>query len=91
MSEVAHFAQNDNNDSLEGISIVPKTGKVIYFFDFATMMAHGRRLLKESAGKFRRVSNAENVAFSADGQNILVVTDDGKDSRLLTYGINFLS
>lgn len=72
----------------QGLWITSDTGKAIYFFDLATITARGWTLIRDSNGKSRRVSNAEGVALSADGQTIFVVTDDGKDSRLLTYRIN---
>jgi len=72
----------------QGLWITSDTGQALYFFCFATMKARGWALMREAAGKSRRVANAEGVALSLDGQTIFIVTDDGKDSRLLTYRIH---
>lgn len=37
--------------------------------------------------RMRRLDNVEGVALSLDGQALFVVTDDGKDSRLVEYKI----
>jgi uncharacterized protein YjiK len=71
-----------------GLWITSDTGQAIYFFCFATMKARGWALMREAGGKSRRVENAEGVALSLDGQTIFIVTDDGIDSRLLTYRID---
>ena len=72
----------------QGLWITSDTGQALYFFCFATMQARGWALMREARGKSRRVENAEGVALSLDGQTIFIVTDDGKDSRLLTYRID---
>ena len=72
----------------QGLWITSDTGQALYFFCFATMQARGWSLMREAGGKSRRVVNAEGVALSLDGQTIFIVTDGGKDSRLLTYRIN---
>lgn len=72
----------------QGLWITSDTGQALYFFCFATMQARGWPLMRESGGKTHRVKNAEGVALSLDGQTIFIVTDDGKDSRLLTYRID---
>lgn len=72
----------------QGLWITSDTGQALYFFCFATMQARGWPLMREAGGKTRRVENAEGVALSLDGQTIFIVTDDGKDSRLLTYRID---
>lgn len=72
----------------QGLWITSDTGKTIYFFDFDTMQAKGWALMYENSGKLRRVSNAEGVAVSVDGETIFVVTDDDRNSRLLTYEID---
>lgn len=71
-----------------GLWITSDTGKALFFFDIDRMQAQGWVLVDEARGHPRRVSNAEGVALSSDGQTIFIVTDDGKDSRLLTYRID---
>lgn len=71
-----------------GLWITSDTGKALYFFSLETMQARGWALVDEAGGSPGRVSNAEGVALGADGQTLFVVTDDGRNSRLLTYRID---
>lgn len=72
----------------QGVWVTSDTGKALYFFHLNTGTAQGWALTRDTREKSHRVSNAEGVALSLDGQMIFIVTDDGKDSRLLTYQIH---
>lgn len=71
-----------------GLWITSDTGKALYFFSLDRMQAWAWGLVDEDSKTPGRVSNAEGVALGTDGQTLFVVTDDGKNSRLLTYRIN---
>lgn len=71
-----------------GVWITSDTGQAIYFFNLTTMQAKGWSLVDESKGKSRRVSNSEGVALSDDGHTVFIITDDGKESRLIEYRID---
>jgi uncharacterized protein YjiK len=71
----------------QGLWMTSDTGKAIYFFDLATSQARGWALVTDEKGKQQRVSNAEGVALGDGGRVLFVVTDDGKDSRLIEYRI----
>jgi uncharacterized protein YjiK len=68
-----------------GLWITSDTGKALYFFSLDGLQARGWALVEEAGENPGRVSNAEGVALSSDGKTVFVVTDDGKNSRLLTY------
>jgi uncharacterized protein YjiK len=72
----------------QGLWMTSDTGKAIYFLDLATATARGWALVTDGKGKPHRVSNAEGVALGGDGRALFVVTDDGKESRLIEYRID---
>lgn len=63
--------------------IVSDTGEAVYLFDPTKPPAKAWSLLHGD----NPVHNAEGIALVQGGSQLAIVTDDGKDSRLLTYGI----
>lgn len=71
-----------------GLWITSDTGKALYFFSMDRMQARAWGLWDDKGKTPGRVANAEGVALGAGGQTLFVVTDDGRNSRLLTYRID---
>jgi uncharacterized protein YjiK len=70
-----------------GIWITSDTGKCVFFWDGAENPARHFDLAWRDGEQVRLVDNTEGVALGPDGDALLVVTDDGKASRLFRYSI----
>ncbi|MCC1494523.1 SdiA-regulated domain-containing protein [Cognatishimia sp. F0-27] len=68
-----------------GLWLTSDTGECLFFWELGARPARRFDLLWLSDGKVRAVENAEGVALDADGAALLVITDDGKRSRLHRY------
>lgn len=73
----------DYDPARKAFWIVSDTGEAVYLFDPANLPARGWSL---SHGK-HRVRNPEGIALAESGTQLVIVTDDGGESRLLTYAI----
>lgn len=63
------------------------TGQCVFLYDPVAATAICLPLKYERDGKRKPVKNAEGVALNAAGTRLHIVTDDGKQSLLLTYGL----
>lgn len=70
-----------------GLWMTSDTGKAVFLFDLRTAEARGWELIHTVKGKHETVTNAEGIALSPDGARLFVVTDNGKNSRLISYGV----
>jgi uncharacterized protein YjiK len=70
-----------------GLWITSDTGKCVFFWDDSESPARHFDLAWLDGEKVRPVDNAEGVALGPDGTTLFVVTDDGKSSRIVEYGI----
>jgi uncharacterized protein YjiK len=64
-------------------------GSCVVFLDPATGQMTGLTLPASVDRPKRRLKNPEGIALNADGTELRVVTDDGKDSRLAILSIRF--
>lgn len=67
--------------------IASDTGKCVFFRAFVEETAARIDLVWREDGETRQVHNAEGIALGLFGDQLFVVTDDGKNSRLLVYAI----
>ena len=67
--------------------IASDTGECIFFKKFPNDTAVRVDLVWKEDGETRQVQNAEGVALDALGDQLFVVSDDGKNSRLFVYEI----
>jgi uncharacterized protein YjiK len=81
VSGLAYDAQRN------GFWITSDTGKCVFFWDGSDSPARHFDLAWPDGDKVRPVDNAEGVALGPDGTTLFVVTDDGKSSRIVEYGI----
>ena len=69
----------------DGLWITSDTGKCVFFWDRSDNPARHFDLAWLDGDEVRTVDNAEGVALGPDGRTLLVVTDDGKESRFFEY------
>ena len=70
-----------------GFWIVSDVGKSVHFLPIVGDKVATFDLVWRDGNRKRRLDNAEGVALSPDGQSLFVISDDGKNSRLVQYEI----
>ncbi|MGJ8586187.1 MAG: SdiA-regulated domain-containing protein [Marinosulfonomonas sp.] len=71
----------------DGQWILSDTDQAVFFRNLQDGSVHRYPLSWMSGGDLQPVSNPEGVALSADGKQLFVITDDGKNSALFQYDV----
>lgn len=71
----------------DGLWIVSDTGRAIHFLPGSAGPPQTAALTWRDGDRLRPLDNPEGVAFSPDGLSLFVVTDDGRDSKLVQYEV----
>ena len=71
----------------DGLWIVSDKGRSVHFLPDSGDARDSMALIWRDGSHFRRLDNPEGVALSPDGESLFVVTDDGRNSRIVQYSI----
>ena len=71
----------------KGFWIVSDVGKSVHFLPYLGDEIATFDLIWRDGSQKHRLDSAEGVALSPDGHSLFVISDDGKDSRLVQYEI----
>ena len=71
----------------DGLWIVSDKGRAVHFLPDGGDPPESKTLVWRDGDRLRPLENAEGVALSPDGRSLFVVTDDGRNSRLVQYSI----
>ncbi|MGA9410892.1 MAG: hypothetical protein WBV78_10660, partial [Roseobacter sp.] len=67
--------------------ILSDTDSAVFFRSFSEGVVYRYRLVRMYDGEWEPLSNPEGIALSSDGNELFIISDDGKGSLLLRYGI----
>jgi len=67
--------------------ILSDTDSAVFFRSFSEGVVYRYRLVRMYDGEWEPLSNPEGIALSSDGNELFIISDDGKGSLLLRYGV----
>jgi len=70
-----------------GLWILSDQDKAVYFLPNSGDAPLALELFWRDEDRMHRLDNAEGVALSPDGQDVFILTDDGKHSKLIQYRV----